>query len=226
MNESRRNVLWSALIAGLSSLLTLKWLQAAPTEDHTRVSPELAVKLSEAPNYDKDEVLMVAMGATIPNQRNTCYYRGKVGHRTADVFDRQYKAAWFAAVEPGEIPDDVYPRLSGFMVNTEMLLGTIDEIVEDFKQKLITARQAVREGHTPILAEHFGCTPEHQAALRALRDQYQGSNPAASLPEDHAGMVRKVLARQAELNEHKPKLDFNSELRQLKTSLERLRDQL
>jgi hypothetical protein len=58
--------------------------------------------------------------------------------------------------------------------------------------------------------------------LKALRDQYKGENPAAMLPQDHAGMVQKVLERQAAML--KPKIDFGPELSRLKAVLERFRE--
>jgi hypothetical protein len=205
VNESRRRILAAAFWSGLSSLLTLKWLQAAPTADTTKVTPELAAKIAEAPNYDVDEVLMVAMGGTLPNQRNTCYVPGadlKIRH----LSDEQHKMAWISTgPPPGEEWDEkLYPRLSGYGVTPEVLLGTIDEICEDFKQKLIAARQTIRSVNTPGLNECFGYCPEHQVTLKALRDQYKGSNPAAALPVDHAGMVRKVLEMQAERDKQAP----------------------
>ncbi len=204
MDPNRRH--W--LVAALVSFFSFAWWKRSSAADDPRwqLAEERVNEAMDAiahgrkpawpPEYSKDEVLLIAMGGSIPDQRKTSIVRGITLDNEFQAEMARHKAAWFTSAQtPAELATCGYPRVSAFCVNAEIIVGTIDEIVEDFKQKLIKAREACNAGG-PLVAEAIGYNPENQAKLRALRDQYRGDKPAATLPWDHEGSVARTIQAQ------------------------------
>lgn len=197
---SRRNVLGAGLFAWLVGIITLPFRvgRAATAKETTDAEVSQPKHIDPA----KDKILL-AGGWTLPSIRLGCVtgepkYRYAVSPGTEQpesIATNKIGAPWLEQPWTGVRPD-CYPRPSHFRVCLETKIGTIDEIVAEFRENLITAVDVWAQPDTPwgdaVLAGIAQLTEKYPAGVTSLSVVPLGRETA-----DFAEMSRQQLATQA-----------------------------
>lgn len=148
----------------------------------------------------ENTLFVMAAGASLPSQRQTSIrplalgdFRGlgiPVGEQVpAGAMAYETAAEWpvgYWDLPPEQRPN-VYPRNGHFMVATEISIGTIHELVEDFRIRLTDACRSVYDCDPGTCQSITNAQQQH---LREVRDEFRRALSAPSgltIPFDHDG---------------------------------------
>jgi len=167
------------LIGVMVAILVLPWPKRKEKEVEDQPTKDM-------PDYDPDQILLIATGTTLPHQRQHRGLPGLVGstYRSYQLQqERTGVTCESAGVTAVSAADEGHP--CHYLVTPQLKLGTVDALVDDFKERLIRALKPLRED--PLV---WGLDDANQQMLRALwkRFRWDGAE-TATLPWDHDGAV-------------------------------------